>query len=374
VTARPGLEALRVLAGEPARACALPGECYLDPGFFELELEKVLRPGWHAVAHASQLAEPGDYRSVDLLGTPLLVLRDESRRLRAFSRVCLHRALPIVEGAGNTRRFSCPYHRWAYDLDGRLRAAPSMNEVPGFDRDACRLPELPIEEWQGFAFVSLDPTAESLSARLGPLTGMLAPEPFDELVVIGSLAFDSPFNWKVLVENFVESYHHQGPHLETLQPTNPAAGTHAVQLDAPVALIENPAVEGAQPFWAGLVFPTFLFAYFRTGPTETARTGGPADLPIASWYEMEIDRHDHFGLRIHMLAPAAVAGNPDAVAGILQAAERVHREDLPMCLGVQHGLHSALWRPGRLAPQEGAVWQFHRLLRAALLTPAPEWV
>ena len=370
MTARAGVEALRALAAEPARALALSRECYLDPGFFELELEKVLKPGWHAVAHQSQLPEPGDYRSVDLLGTPLLVLRDERRRLRVFSRVCLHRALPIVEGSGHTRRFSCPYHRWAYDLDGCLRAAPSMNDVPGFDRDACRLPELRLEEWQGFAFVSLDPTAAPLVPRLGPLTELLEPEPFDELVVIGSLEFESPFNWKILVENFVESYHHQGPHRQSLQPTNPAAGTYALEVDAPVAVIENPAVEGAQPFWAGLVFPTFLFAFFRADPTGDPRSG----VPIGSWYEMEIEGHDRFGLRIHMLAPVAVAESAEVVAGILQAAERIHREDLPMCVGVQKGLRSDLWRPGRLAPQEGAVWRFHRLLRDAVLAPAPTWL
>ena len=117
----------------------MPAGCYTDEAFWQAELEGVLRPGWHAVARADELPEPGDYRSLTLFGEPLLLVRDEQRRLRAFSRVCLHRALPIVSGEGNAKRFTCPYHRWSYELDGRLCAAPFMEEVPGFVRDEGRL-------------------------------------------------------------------------------------------------------------------------------------------------------------------------------------------------------------------------------------------
>ena len=134
------------VSSDPDQARGLPRECYVDPAFFEREVEKIMRPGWHAVAHTSQLKQPGDFHSLELFGAPILVLRDETGALRAYSRVCLHRASSFVEGDGNAKRFACPYHRWTYDLQGQLCAAPLMDSVPGFDRAAERLPELRLEE------------------------------------------------------------------------------------------------------------------------------------------------------------------------------------------------------------------------------------
>ncbi len=340
---------------DPDQARALPRDCYVDPSFFEREVEKIMRPGWHAVVHTSQLREPGDFHSLELFGAPILVLRDERRALRAYSRVCLHRATLFVEGDGNAKRFACPYHRWTYDLQGQLCAAPLMDQVPGFDRAAERLPELRLEEWQGFAFVTLDPEAPPLAAQLGPVDALLDSSGFSDLVVVETLVFDSPWNWKVLVDNFIESYHHMGPHAKSLHPTNPAERTHALEIDAPVAIVENPAVEGAQPFWAGVLFPTFLFACFR-GPNS-----------FGSWYEMQIDAHDHFTLRIHLMMPRSLADSPDAIAFAVETTKRVHLEDIPMCDGVQKGLQSRLWRLGRLSRHEKTLWQFHRWLAARMV-------
>ena len=129
----------------------------------------MLRPGWHAVARADELPEVGDYRALELVREPILLVRDSTRRLRAFSRICLHRASPFVEGEGNTRRFTCPYHRWGYDLQGQVCAAPLMEGVEGFDRDRLRRPELALEEGQGCVFASLDPKPQPLAPQVSGL-------------------------------------------------------------------------------------------------------------------------------------------------------------------------------------------------------------
>jgi phenylpropionate dioxygenase-like ring-hydroxylating dioxygenase large terminal subunit len=329
---------------------ALPAACYTHPDFFEAELEHVLRPGWHAVARADELGSSGDYRSLDLLGEPLLLVRDESGRLRVYSRICRHRAFPIVEGSGNARRFVCPYHRWAYGLDGRLRAAPYMDEVEGFERGSCRLPELPLEEWQGFVLVSLDPAASPLSPRIHQLDALLAPFDFAGLRLAATLEYDSPWNWKVMVENFMESYHHMGPHVDNLQTANPAQGTHAVDLPGDFLLLENPPAPGADPFWVAQVFPTLLF-FLQRGET-----------PIGSWFELQIDSAEHFHLRIHLLVPPALAADEAAVEGLRKIVEEIHGQDIAMCEGVQRGLRSRLWQPSRLARQEDTLVGFHRFL------------
>ncbi len=329
---------------------ALPSECYLDERFFQLEVERVLRPGWHAVGRTEDLPDVGDYRAVDLFDEPLVLLRDTERRLRAFSRICLHRATPLVEGSGNAKRLVCPYHRWTYDLDGRLRAAPFMDRVPDFDRDAYHLPELPLEEWQGFVMVSTDPGAEPLARRMKPLDELLDQVGFRDFVRADVLEFDSPWNWKVLVENFMESYHHQGPHVKTLQRTNPAVGTYALDLEGPFGVIENPAVEGASPFWVFQVFPALLFAVTR------------GDIPVGSWYEMQIDGIDHFHLKIHLLLPKEAAADPSTVKLVREVLTKIHLEDIPACDAVQRGLRSALWQPGVLSRHERTVQLFHRYL------------
>ena len=344
---------LDLIRKDGQRPRALPAACYHDPAFFALELDHVLRPGWHAVARWDDLPDSGDYASVDHCGEPLLIVRDADLRLRVYSRVCRHRAHLIVEGSGNTNRFVCPYHQWSYGLDGALKGAPLMDGVPGFDRASCRLPEVSTDTWMGFLFVNLDPDAAPVSAGLEPLEKRLAPLGFAEMVTVGVLDFDSPWNWKVMVDNFMESYHHIGAHAKTLQKTNHAKDTYCADLAGPFSLLENPGADGAPSFSVLQVFPTLLAAVFEGNP-------------VGSWYEMQIDRHDHIHLRIHMLANpelAAVAGTEKL---ILDAATKIHLEDIPVCEGVQRGLSSRLWQPAGLSVHEGCLTRFHRHLEERL--------
>lgn len=343
-------DALAGVSEEFDHATGLARDCYVDPAFFDLEVERIMKPGWHAVARSNQLPKHGDYRSVDLFGEPIVVVRDEAGRLRAYSRVCRHRAFPLVEGEGNAKRFVCPYHSWSYDLQGELRGAPLMENRPGFERKNCRLPELRLEESLGFVFVSLNAEVPSLVPQLAPLAELLSPHGFDDLIIADTLVYDSPWNWKIMVDNFIESYHHLAVHRDNLQRTNPARGTHAVEFDGPFLVLENPAVEGNPPFWVAQVFPTLLLALFR------------GDSPVGTWYEMKIDRHDHFELHIHLLIAPELAANEGAVQIVREATALIHDQDIPMCEGVQRGLRSELWKPGRLSTQEKPLWLFHRYL------------
>jgi phenylpropionate dioxygenase-like ring-hydroxylating dioxygenase large terminal subunit len=344
------IDALQRCAAEPGTGRALPAGCYTDPAFFELERERVLRPGWHAVARWDELPNPGDYRAIDVAGEGVLLVRGEDRELRAMSSICLHRAFPIAQDHGNTKRFTCPYHRWAYDLEGRLKAAPFMEDVAGFDRDACRLPQLPLELWQGFVFVSADPNAAALGAQLKELAELLAPMNLESARHVGTTEWDSPWNWKVMIENFMESYHHIGPHVDSLAKTYPAKGTHDLPIEGPCAVLENPAVEGADPFWVMQIFPTTMLAQFR------------GDLPVTTWYEMQIDRHDHFTLRVHNMLPEPHSENEALVEMISAVSRDVHLEDIPACEGIQRGLQSRAWQPGALSQQEATLRHFHRYL------------
>src|SRR6202167_1272947 len=131
-----------VLAGRHqslGRATTLPPEAYTSEAFFQLEVDRVFRREWLVIGHVSQLPKVGDYFTLDLLGEMIVVVR-AADRIRALSRICLHRWAPLVNGSGNVRRFSCPFHKWAYGLDGRLLGAPLMEQAE-FDPHNCHLPE-----------------------------------------------------------------------------------------------------------------------------------------------------------------------------------------------------------------------------------------
>ncbi|MEM7268062.1 MAG: SRPBCC family protein [Pseudomonadota bacterium] len=188
-------------------ARAMPPSVYTSEAFLKKELEGIFARDWFCVGRASALSEPGDYLTLELAGQPIIVARDKDGALHAMSNVCLHRMSTLLEGRGNTRSIVCPYHAWTYNLDGSLRGAPAMKLNQGFCKDDYRLPSIRCEEWLGWAFVTLNsdapPVAEALST-VEDLVGDYGMEDYTETF------FETHIwntNWKVLAENFMESYH-----------------------------------------------------------------------------------------------------------------------------------------------------------------------
>ncbi len=230
-----------------SRATTLPAEAYTSDEFFEWEVANLFRAGWQCVAHVSQIPEPGDFLNLDLLGEPLIVVRGKDTTARVLSRVCPHRAMDIMpEGfgygghtlaeardgrpdCGHTRLFLCPYHAWTFELDGHLKACPEMHRAECFQRDDFFLKPFRSEVWNGFVFVNLDGAAEPLAEGLDEIAADLAAFQLDEMKVVIAREWECDFNWKVIAENFMESYHHLGIHHKTLQPLMPARDTWTEQ-------------------------------------------------------------------------------------------------------------------------------------------------
>lgn len=204
----------------------LPPRAYTSEAFFELEREAIFKREWLLVGHVSQVAAPGDYFTLNLLGEPMVVVRGKDGKVRALSTVCRHRWAPVAQGAGNTPAFSCPFHKWTYALDGQLVGAPLMDQADGFDRKACRLPEFRSEvvEALGLIFVTFSADIAPISERLASLSARAAAEGWDlkDQVVIQKIDQSTNYNWKVQVETYVECYHHLGGHEVTLEKFMPA--------------------------------------------------------------------------------------------------------------------------------------------------------
>ena len=200
----------------------LPASLYVSQELLEQEVRNLFYRQWICAGHVSEIGAAGDYFTFDLVDKPLLIVRDKNNNVRAYSNVCRHRATVLAVGTGNRSMFTCPYHGWTYDLDGHLRSAPYM------DKDAVTgicLPEYPVEIWQGFIFVSVDPDVAPLSPRLKTLAERTAPYNIADFVVVERSEVEVACNWKVLVENFCESYHVFKVHAETLEQGAPTIST-----------------------------------------------------------------------------------------------------------------------------------------------------
>ena len=314
-----------------------------------LEIDRVLRREWIAIARTSDISAPGDYRAMEILGEPIVVVRGADRQVRALSNVCRHRLSTLVEGAGRFSRLVCPYHRWTYDLTGALIGAPCMESADGFDKSGLGLPEFPIEIWQGWIFVSLGPRPLSIATRLAPIDTRLSERGVADWITVGSLHYPSPWNWKLMVENFSESYHHLAVHTETLNPRWPAADSHGVATNGWYSELRHTVDPQDGTFTVFTAFPSFAFSL-----------QDPA--PVVFWPRMVVRDEAYFDLWMEIIVPRAVAENKPAVERLSAIIDTIHREDIPLMQRTSLGSKARAALPGPLSRLEQPL----RLFRAYL--------
>ena len=138
----------------------LPPALYTSEEIHKMETDKIFSKEWICSGHVSQLKSKGDYLTIDIVGHPVIVIRDNENVVKIYSNVCAHRSSRLLDGAGNTKLIVCPYHAWTYNLDGNLRGAPHMRKE--HVKDVC-LNELRSEIWNGLIFVNLDDSATPLA-------------------------------------------------------------------------------------------------------------------------------------------------------------------------------------------------------------------
>ena len=188
-------------------ARAMPPSVYTTQEFLDSELKEVFAREWVCIGRASSLKNPGDYVAYELAGEPIVVLRGADGELKALSNVCRHRMSTILEGAGNRRAIVCPYHGWTYNLDGSLRAAPAMELNKGFCKEDYKLPSIRCEEWLGWVMVTLNPDAAPVAERLSEAQALIDDFQMETYVETFRETHVWNTNWKILAENFMESYH-----------------------------------------------------------------------------------------------------------------------------------------------------------------------
>ena len=185
---------------------------YTCPSRLQREATTLFREHPILMGLSRDWAEPGAYSTEDHVGVPILIVRGQDGKLRAFLNVCRHRGAKVATGSGKAGLFTCPYHAWTYNLDGRTRGIPDEKAFPGVRRERPGLTPLPLAEKYGVVWVLATPT-DDLSGDLDiePWLGGLGPDLAKWN--LGSQEFferrqvPEHMNWKILVDTFHEGYH-----------------------------------------------------------------------------------------------------------------------------------------------------------------------
>ena len=348
-------------------ARAMPPRVYTSDAFLALEQREIFHKQWLCVGRASTLSNPGDYLSAQIDGQPIVVLRNEQGELRGLSNVCLHRMSVLLEGRGNVRRIVCPYHAWNYTLDGTLAGAPMMERQAGFCKESYQLPSIRCETWQGWIYVTLDPDLPSVATQLEELTQLIEPYGMSDYVETFYEEHVWDTNWKILAENFMESYHlpmlHRatvGPHsrLEEMEcpPGRAAFNYHWITKEASLPIGNaHPGNTRLQGHWRRT---TALLAIYPTHLVTLT--------PGYFWYLVLQPRgvgkvHIQFGggLSPEFIDDPKAA---DYMATLKTLLDEVNAEDRRGVEAVFRGVHAPLARPGNLSHLERPNYDFARYL------------
>lgn len=197
---------------------------YTDPAIFDLEMERLFGRAWLFVGHESQIKNPGDFITTDLGKYPVIMTRHADGSVQVLINRCTHRGPKVVnEKCGHRKQLTCLYHGWTYDTAGKLLRVPvPEGAAPTFNTDKFNLAKVPrLGIYRGFVFASLSPTGASFDEHIGAMKANI-----DDLVdraPDGEIAFDAGVhryiyrgNWKLQVENVLDSYHVPFSHASTV--------------------------------------------------------------------------------------------------------------------------------------------------------------
>lgn len=198
---------------------------YVDPGIYELELERVFARSWMFICHDTHIPKYGDYFSTYMAEDPVIGVRQRDGSVRVFLNQCRHRGMKVCRNdGGNARAFTCTYHGWAYDLAGNLVNVPRQDDsFPAeFDRSAWPLRQARVDSYKGLVFATFDPHLPPLRDYLGDaafyLDALVDRGPNGAVAIGGMMKWVIPCNWKFAAEQFAsDMYHGDMSHMSAMQ-------------------------------------------------------------------------------------------------------------------------------------------------------------
>ncbi len=331
-----------------AAGYTIPAKAYTADDVLAAEFERIFAHSWQYVGHGARLAEEGDYVTGLAGRIGVVVLRDGAGDLRGYVNVCPHRGHEVAEGCGRRKTLQCRYHGWTYGLDGRLRAAPRADRVPGVDLSSVSLRPVQVDSWGPLVFVNVDLSAPPLAAVLGELPTLAASRGLrlEDHPPRARREWPIAANWKVTLDNNTECYH-----CATIHPGF-AAGYHVDADNYEVTAFDrsfshrSPPRRGGPDFHLYYVWPNFMLSargndhYY----TYVYRPAGAAQT-------LQVNEYFY-----------GAAHSDDDVEREVESLRGLMAEDWAAFESVQRGLASGILDRGRLLGDEEALLrQFHLL-------------
>lgn len=338
-----------------AKEVVVPGYWYTDPKIFAQERERIWYKTWQFVGRQEQLANPGDYFSCTIADEPILVTHTPSGKLQAMYNVCPHRGMRVVEGQGNCKRLLCPYHHWTYDLEGQLQSVAYPECFPGLDKSSIALPKVQVDTWGGFIFVNLDPEAESLKDYLAGLPEHMEQysHPWQALRVAHRATYKVPFNWKILLENYIDAYHIPMLHGQTLASEVNLPGFVRTSMSGLHVLQEYDYEVPIERTYIGWVFPNMpILTLDKYALVWQVNPVNPEFTIIEKFLCQSPEQMEKFPLKTDEQTPMRFA--------------TVFEEDIPICTALQQQVKSRAYKaaqPLAQGPEDGILY-----FRKALMT------
>lgn len=192
---------------------------YIDDDWLALENTDLFSKTWQFAGLETDFKSNGDYQALELGAFQIVVILQKTGELRAFHNLCRHRGTTLLEGSGNTgNSIVCPYHRWTYVSDGRLKGVPKMDSCfPDLDRKSLSLKPASVGVFKGLVFINPDPAAD-FEAFITPIQNKAWPHDLSgkDVTELPPLHYALKCNWKVFIENAIDGYHLAYLHENTL--------------------------------------------------------------------------------------------------------------------------------------------------------------
>ena len=337
------------------QAVTLPAELYRGAQAFDLDKDAIFLRSWQCIGHVSQFKKNGDVIVTEVVGKPVVIVKDHDGCLKAYYNVCKHRAGPLVLNNGNINVFSCKYHGWTYRLNGELRTAPEMSDTPNFSACDIHLDNVNIDTWQGFVFINLSNNPLPLSRYFSGIDSIIQPIKLTEMQFHHRDEYKVNCNWKVYMDNYLEGYHlpHVHPGLNKLLDyksyTTELFDWYSYQ-QSPLENINNFYGEGSAHYFC--VYPNLMLNILpgRCQLNIIVPTAPNQCKVLFDYYYTDLASEKTLSM----------------IKQDLAFSDEVQDEDIRICEQVQCGLESGAYHQGRLCvKREQGVWHFQELLRKA---------
>ncbi len=354
-------------------ATSLPFGVYSDPKIHDLEMTHIFCNEWVFIVSKQELYKPGDYFAFSMAGESIAIIHGHDGAMRALSNLCRHRGTPLLDNGFGTvdKNIICPYHAWTYSTGGDLKAAPLSGDNIIEKEEHC-LPKYHLESWHGLLFINLGENPPSLKERF---TGI-----DDYLSHFGLSFFKYGYsasgvehwnaNWKLTMENAMESYHLFKVHKDTLETVTPTRKAFYIAGSSEWTLTGGEMKDNSSK-----LVKWFLGDYPKVFNNYVLISLPPSFVGILtyeslSWIQILPIDSDNCMVRSAGISNVKTRWEDKNEKGFVEA---FFAEDKEICERVQTGMSSTLAKGGKLVSMERILTDFHQFLSSRLFdTPTTE--